>query len=186
MNFLQLRNALLAQARSDAPGVVTNAGMWLNMAQLRVCRDLPPSGWWFTEVSESIPVNADGNVVVSSTPLQVREVILKGTRLLRIQSTNSWLFSGEAETRAFYDIGRTVVLVPPGETGSIARVVYDRALPELVNDSDTNVLLELFPDIVIHLGRNADAQFWESRYKEALRELMGLNARRRGRMVGDA
>ena len=86
------------------------------------------------------------------------------------------------------------MLVPPGITGAIARVVYDRALPDLVNDGDTNVLIEVFPDIVInaamvdvsvHLGRVQDVQLWEARYKEALKDLAALNARRRGRMVGD-
>jgi len=194
MNFGQLKSLLLAQARSDAPALVSNAGTWINLAQLRVCRDQPPGGWWFTERVETLTVGGDGNVVLSKTPLQVREVFAGATRLLKVQSTDSSLFATASDTSAFYTSGTTVVLLPPALPGTSIKVIYDVALPDLVNDTDSNALTEVFPDIIIsgamvdvslHLGRVGDVQVWEGRYRQQLKELQDLNYRRRGRLVGD-
>lgn len=194
MNLGELKALLISQSRSDAPGVVSNATTWLNIAQLRVCRDLPPNGWWFTEIIEPTSVGSDGSIALSRSPLQVREVFLGVVRLLRIQSTGSHVFAGLTTPSAFYVSGDKVVLVPPGTPGAPCKVVYDAALPALVNDSDHNELSDTFPDIYIaaamvdvalHLGRVGDVQVWEARYQQCLKDLQALNYRRRGRLVGD-
>lgn len=194
MNLGELRNACLLQARTDAPDVVGNMDLWINMAIRRVCAEQPPYGWWFTERSETIPANAAGNLVLSEVPLEIREVIAGTTRLTKIRSTNAYLFSQAPSTLAYYDVGKTVYLVPPAPQSTLFRVVYDAMLPDLVVDSDENVLTAVAPDVVIagamvevslHLGRVEDAQVWDARFKEKLASLQRLNARRRGVAVGD-
>ncbi|MCS7107736.1 MAG: hypothetical protein NZ902_06515 [Acidilobaceae archaeon] len=194
MNLGELRNACLLQARSDAPDVVGNMDLWINMAIRRVCTEQPPFGWWFTERAETIPANAAGNLTLSEVPLEIREVIAGTTRLIKIRSTNAYLFAQAPTTAAYYDIGKTVYLVPSSQPAALYRVVYDVVLPDLQSDSDENTLTVVAPDVVIagamvevslHLGRVEDAQVWETRFREKLASLQRLNARRRGVAAGD-
>lgn len=193
MNFGDLKRLLLLQARTDAPDVVTYAGQWINLAQRRICREQPPGGWWFTEYSETLVTNAAGELQLTYFPLQIRDVIAGTIRLQKIRSEQSVLFSTTTTTEAFYVSGRKILTVPPSSAGVSMRVVYDRLLPDLVNDSDTNDLVEAAPDAIVfsamsdvslHLGR-LDIQVWEARYNRAIEELRGLNLRRRGILVGD-
>lgn len=193
MTFGDLKRLLLLQARSDAPDVVVSSGLWLNLAQRRICRDQPPGGWWFTEYSETLAADSSGNVTLSFIPLQVRDVIAGTTRLQKIRSEQSILFSALTSTVAYYTSAKQILTAPPLVAGALLRIVYDRILPDLSADSDTNDLVEAAPDALVfaamsdvslHLGRT-DIQLWEARYARALEELRVLNLRRRGVFVGD-
>lgn len=194
MNLGDLRSLLLLQARTDAPGVVVNAPTWINLSILRICKEQPPQGWWFTRVVESVAADANGRVILSNYPLQVRSVSTSSTVLERIDPSSSYLFSSATEPLAYYVSGNEIVTLAVPLPGTQFKVVYDRKLPDLVNDSDENELTSVAPEVVVsgalvevslHLGRVEDSKVWEERFQKGLDELRRLNLRRREAYLGD-
>lgn len=194
MNLSQLRQLLLLQARTDAPDIVTFSNTWINLSILRICREQPPQGWWFTRTVEGVSVGISGNITLSYVPLQVRSVQLGSIVLEKIDPSSSYLFSGSSVPVAYYVDGSNIVIVPPAIAGSTGKVVYDRKLPDLVNDTDENELTVVAPEVVVygalvdaslHLGRIEDSKVWEERFQKGLDELRRLNLRRREAYLGD-
>lgn len=194
MNLSALRQLLLLQARTDAPDVVSYSSLWINLSILRICKEQPPQGWWFTRISESLSADISGDVTLSYTPIQVRSATVGSTILEKIDPSSAYLFSGSASPLAFYVEGNKLKIIPPAPLGTIVKVVYDRKLPDLVNDSDENELTVFAPEVVVsgalvdvslHLGRVEDAKVWEERFQRGLDELRRLNLRRREAYLGD-
>lgn len=194
MTLSQLRQLLLLQARTDAPDVVSYSDVWVNLSILRICREQPPQGWWFTRRTVVVPADLAGNAVLPDVPIQVRSVQVGTTVLEKIDPLSSYLFSGSTVPIAYYVDGSTVVIVPPAVTGSLVKVIYDRKLPDLVNDQDENELTIIAPEVVVygamvdvslHLGRVEDSKVWEERFQRGLDDLRRLNLRRREAYLGD-
>ena len=194
MNLGDLRRLLLLQARTDAPDVVVNAPTWINLSILRICKEQPPQGWWFTRTIETVVADANSRIFLSFYPIQVRSVNAAAVVLEKIDPSSSYLFVGATGPTAYYVIEREIAVVPPPLPGATFRVVYDRKLPELVNDSDENELTIFAPEVVVygalvevslHLGRVEDSKVWEERFQRGLDELRRLNLRRREAYLGD-
>lgn len=194
MNLGELRRLLLLQARTDAPDVSLSAPTWINLSILRICKEQPPQGWWFTRTIETLMTDVNGRLTLSSYPIQVRSVIHASVPLERIDPSSSYLFAAATSPAAYYVVGKEIVIVPPPPPGLPFRVVYDKMFPELVNDTDENELTVFAPETVVHgalievalhLGRVEDAKIWEERFQRSLDELRRLNLRRREVYVGD-
>lgn len=194
MTLSQLRQLLLLQARTDAPDVVSYSDVWVNLSILRICREQPPQGWWFTRRTVVVPADLSGNATLPDVPIQVRFVQVGTTVLEKIDPLSSYLFSGSTGPIAYYVDGSTVVIVPPAVAGSLVKVIYDRKLPDLVNDQDENELTIIAPEVVVygamvdvslHLGRVEDSKVWEERFQRGLDDLRRLNLRRREAYLGD-
>ena len=194
MNLGDLRRLLLLQARTDAPDVVVNAPTWINLSILRICKEQPPQGWWFTRTIETTSADANNRVFLSTYPIQVRSVTSSAVVLEKIDPSSAYLFAGATSPAAYYVVEREIVVLPPPLPGTVFKVVYDRKLPNLVNDTDENELTLFAPEVVVygalidvslHLGRVEDSKVWEEKFQRGLDELRRLNLRRREAYLGD-
>lgn len=116
------------------------------------------------EAVATIPVGSDGRVNVPSDLLNIIWVAVKGRELTarsfsEVNRYNYEFPQGTGRTEYFCRVGGQFIIAPVPAPGTVVDIYYYRELAPLVNDTDTNVLIDVAPDLVTY-GALIDAADW--------------------------
>jgi len=153
MNYAQLKTAVADTAKR--PDLVAVIPSFIRMAHGRLCAEVqPPDSLVNVEVDTSLATNESGTVWAVNLPADCLEV--------RSVRSNDWPLPNHNESSLYavfgkggggqpqgYSVRGLTLLLAPG-AGSHIRLSYNKMLPQLEADTDTNWLLTNMPDTYLY------------------------------------
>jgi molybdopterin converting factor small subunit len=112
----------------------------------------------------TIPMGSDGRVNVPSDLLNLIWISVRGHELSErsfseVNRYNYEFPQGSTHTEYYVRVGNQYIVAPVPLTGTNVDIYYYRDLAPLVNDNDTNALIDVAPDLVTY-GALIDAADW--------------------------
>lgn len=112
----------------------------------------------------TVPMGADGKINVPADLLNLIWVSVRGRELTQrsfseVNRLNFEIPQGVTHAEYFCRIGGQYIVSPIPPAGTTVDIYYYRELSPLVNDNDTNILIDVAPDLVTY-GALIDAADW--------------------------
>jgi hypothetical protein len=115
------------------------------------------------QATATIAVNSSGTIAVPEDLLNLIWITVDGREVAErsITEINQYRreFPRGHETEFYVRVGSNYLLAPRPAEGSVVEIYYYRDLAPLVNADDTNILIEVAPDLVVY-GALISAADW--------------------------